>query len=216
MWDSLSQPWRVCVELAWEAYCQGSNPIGAAIFDANGALLSTGRNRLHEEPVAGQQQIAGGPLAHAEVNALLALDFGAIDKYSCRLYTTVEPCPLCVGAICMAGLKEIHYASRDPWAGAVNLLGATPYMRWKSIRAFSPQEGVFEDAMFCLRVDFHVRRAHPRFGEVLAAWEQAVPGSIATARAAHADEVVDDMRRAGWTAEAVFDELCEYIRRALP
>ena len=48
VWESLSEPWRACVELAWEAYRAGSLPIGAVVADAQGNVLSRGRNRIYE------------------------------------------------------------------------------------------------------------------------------------------------------------------------
>lgn len=201
MWDTLTTPWQHCIELAWEAYCGGSIPIGAAIYDAHGQLLSSGRNLLHEQPTPGSQTIAGHPLAHAEVNALLGLDFKAIEKHTCQVYTTVEPCPLCVGAICMAGLKTIHYASRDPWSGGTNLLNATPYMRWKQIRAHGPLERPVETAMFCLRLDFHWRSGtNPRFQHVLAAWEREVPETVYFAKRIYETGLLPELRATSATA----------------
>jgi tRNA(adenine34) deaminase len=41
MYDSLSTPWQVCVDLAWEAYCAGSLPIAAVIVDEVGNIVAT-------------------------------------------------------------------------------------------------------------------------------------------------------------------------------
>jgi tRNA(adenine34) deaminase len=211
MWDTLSEAWKLCIEMAWESYCQGSVPVGAAIFDANDQLLALGRNRALEDPAGEGRQIAGVTLAHAELNALLELDYASSDQHTCRLYTTVEPCPLCIGAITMAGLKEIHYASRDPWAGSVNLLHASPYMRWKSIRAFGPQEGSMEVAMFCLGVDNQIRRAHPRLDEVLAAWQREVPDGVRFGRAAHEDGMLDRLRKQGAAAQEAMTWIYDFM-----
>src|SRR5512140_3513299 len=98
MWQELESPWQTALEESWAAYCAGSIPIGAVVTDASGAILSRGRNRAHEKtasPTGGTV----GPLAHAELNALLALDFSAIDPHTCHIYTVTEPCPMCMGAI---------------------------------------------------------------------------------------------------------------------
>ena len=47
MWQSLSQPWRACLEEAWTAYRAGSVPIGAAITDGAGRVVARGRNRIY-------------------------------------------------------------------------------------------------------------------------------------------------------------------------
>ena len=89
----MSEPWRVCLEEAWEAYRAGSIPIGAAVVDAEGRVGSRGRNRIYEGD-APAPFLAGHRLAHAEVNALGALDHTPPDPQVCTLYTTPEPCPL--------------------------------------------------------------------------------------------------------------------------
>ncbi len=172
MWKTLSHPWRVCVEQAWEAYCSGSVPIGAVITNETGEILSVGRNRIFDQASEGEKQVCGVPLAHAELNALLDLDYGEVDPHLCTLYSIVEPCPLCIGAICMAGIKNVHYAARDTWAGSTNLLEATPYLRQKSIKAVGPQDSEFETVIQMMQVDWHLRGAHPRIELVLEAWEK--------------------------------------------
>ena len=95
MWESLSS--------AWQAYCAGTVPIGAVVTDASGQILSRGRNRIFE--MQGEDSyLYGQTLAHAEINALITLDVGRAERHGCILYTTVEPCPLCMGAffICPA------------------------------------------------------------------------------------------------------------------
>src|SRR5829696_7088208 len=100
VWETLSEPWRACVELAWESYRSGSLPIGAVVVDARGRVLSCGRNRIHERS-GPPGTVFGRKLAHAELNALLSLE-GDEDTRADILYTTTEPCPLCVGAARMA------------------------------------------------------------------------------------------------------------------
>jgi len=45
-WDRLSLPWQACLEEAWSAYCASTIPIGAVVVDADGRILSRGRNRI--------------------------------------------------------------------------------------------------------------------------------------------------------------------------
>ena len=72
-WESLAAPWQCCLEEAWAAYGAGSIPIGAAITDQQGRILARGRNRIFEETAPGKL-LCGHRLAHAEMNALIALD----------------------------------------------------------------------------------------------------------------------------------------------
>src|SRR5207302_7125129 len=82
------------------------------------------RHGLHMAPC-----LFGHRLAHAEVNALVSVDHAAVHARDCVLYTTLEPCALCVGAIRMLGLKDVRYAARDPVAGSLALFEATDFMR---------------------------------------------------------------------------------------
>lgn len=127
-WASLALLWQACIEEAWTAYCHGSLPIGAAITDHAGVVLARGRNRIRETH-CDPGLLAGHRLAHAEMNALLALDWSAVDPRACTLYTTTDPCPLCVGAARMTRLGAVEYASRDGAAGAADLFTANDFLR---------------------------------------------------------------------------------------
>ena len=138
-WDELTHPWQCCLEDAWAAYCAGSTPISAAVTDAEGQVIARSRSRVSVVGPEGSH-LHNGRLAHAEVRALLALDYQRYDPPSaCILYTTTEPCPMCFGTFYMSGLRELHYASRDPYAGSVNLLGTPPYLPRKPIQIVDPE-----------------------------------------------------------------------------
>lgn len=121
MWELLSTPWKACFEEAWEAYCNGSIPIGAVLADRDGTVVYRGRNRLHES-AAPWRQVCGNRLAHAEINVLLQVEArNSDDLKQYTLYTTMEPCVLCFGAIIMSGVRTVRYAASDPVAGGANL-----------------------------------------------------------------------------------------------
>lgn len=210
MWETLSHPWRVCVEQAWEAYCSGSVPIGAVITNETGEILSVGRNRIFDKAPDSEKQISGVPLAHAELNALLALDYAEVDPHLCILYSIVEPCPLCIGAICIAGIKNVHYAARDAWSGSTNLLEATPYLRSKSIKAVGPQDSEFEMVIHMMQVDCHLRGAHPRIERVLEAWEKD-PEAIRKGSILFQAEELPRMREEGFSAAEALSRIHELM-----
>jgi tRNA(adenine34) deaminase len=137
MWESLSPPWQACLELAWEACCDDCYPIGAVVVGADGAILSKGRNRVYPQR-RWTDQMPGVDLAHAEVEALHSLNFAGIDPHVCALYTSLEPCPMCLGTFYMSGLRTIHYAAREPYAGSIELLGTTRYLSKKKIQVSGP------------------------------------------------------------------------------
>src|SRR5579871_1790776 len=103
LWHQLAPAWQACLAEAWAAYCAGSLPIGAVVVSSDGAIVGRGRNRIFESsPVHSRAtEVAGSRLAHAEINALLSVDHAALSLRECVLYTTLEPCALCVGAIRM-------------------------------------------------------------------------------------------------------------------
>src|SRR6201999_3192788 len=72
-WHALDEPWRACLSLAWEAYGGGTIPVGAVLGDGSGESVAEGRNRVYER-TGPPGQLANSLLAHAEVNALVALD----------------------------------------------------------------------------------------------------------------------------------------------
>jgi tRNA(adenine34) deaminase len=91
------------------------------VVDEDGTILSSGRNRIFDDgPPAGQ--LAGTRLAHAEMNALVQL---SPDRgwNTCTLYTTLEPCVLCVGATSVARVGRIRFAGTDVYSGSSALAG---------------------------------------------------------------------------------------------
>src|SRR6476620_1534927 len=99
-WGDVPPHWRTCVELAWAAYGRGTTPVGAIVVDGQGREVGRGVNARHADPDA-QLPLAGSHLAHAELVAVSGL--GSHARYPDHtLYSTLEPCLLCVGAAVMA------------------------------------------------------------------------------------------------------------------
>ncbi|ULH16629.1 nucleoside deaminase [Deinococcus sp. KNUC1210] len=131
-------PWDVVMEEAWDAYSAGSLPIGACALDETGEVLSRGRNRLGEAKQV-QGIIAGHRMAHAEMNALLCLpDLTAEQSRRLTLVSSVEPCPMCLGAMRMQRISRLAFAARDAWAGHTDALEQTFYYRQKPTTLLRP------------------------------------------------------------------------------
>jgi tRNA(adenine34) deaminase len=98
------------MELAREAERAGEVPVGAVIVK-DGAIVAEGWNR----PIS-----ASDPTAHAEIVALRAAaqSLGSYRLLDTTLYVTLEPCPMCAGAMVHARVKRLVYAATDPRAGA--------------------------------------------------------------------------------------------------
>ena len=184
LWERIGPIWRIAFEEAWAAYASGTVPVGAVVADTNGAIVSRGRNRIFDDAVEGQ--IGGSRLAHAEVNALLGLAGSSLDPRALALYTTTEPCPLCIGAVVMANVREIRYAAREPYAGSITVLDATSYMRSKEIRVVPPDDADAEAVSIAIGNEFHLRGNGPRVAELVAGSLAIRPDAVALAQRLHA------------------------------
>jgi tRNA(adenine34) deaminase len=161
LWESLAPQWQACVAEAWAAYGAGSVPIGAAIADAQGHIIARGRNRIFETSSA-PRVLAGSRIAHAEMNALAAVDHRAVDLAACTLYTTTEPCPMCAGALRMCHVGTLRYLIRDPVAGSLALLEASPFMRARTCRVELFDHADLEAILNALYVDHVLRNGNLR------------------------------------------------------
>ena len=179
-------------------------PIGAVVTEADGQILARGRNHFRD---AGLAPVHSHTLAHAEVNALLALDSDHADPHTCILYTSCEPCPLCFGAFYMSGLRELRYASRDPFGGSVNLLGTTPYLSRKPIRVFGPERADLETILGALHTEFVLRDSGERYRHVVDAWAAVVPEGVRLGEQVFRDGLLGRLREAGVRAAEVVEQL---------
>jgi tRNA(Arg) A34 adenosine deaminase TadA len=178
MWSSLSLPWKKCFEQGWEAYCSGSIPIGATIVNSRGEILSVGRSMQHEKVSTEKHQIVNHPLSHAEVNALLGLNYNQINPHDCILFSMVEPCPLCIGALAMARLKNLKYAARDPYGGSVALISSSDYLIKKQIKIEGPQDADFEDVITALQIEFFLRTQRSSADRVMRSWQKVLERGV--------------------------------------
>ncbi len=102
---------RLAMDEARAAEAAGEVPVGAVIVSTSGEVLARGGNRVLR---------SNDPTAHAEVVALRAAGV-ALRNYrliGCTLYSTLEPCAMCAGAILHARIARLVYATADPKAGA--------------------------------------------------------------------------------------------------
>ena len=90
-------------------------PVGAVILDAGGGVLARARNRREADR---------DPTAHAEILAIreAARIMGQWRLDGCTLVVTLEPCPMCAGAVTLSRLARLVYGADDPKAGAVGSL----------------------------------------------------------------------------------------------
>ena len=104
------QMMREALELAREAAAEGEVPVGCVITLA-GRIVGRGRNR---------RELGKSALAHAELEAIAEAckTLGGWRLWQCTLYVTLEPCPMCAGAIINARIPRVVYGARDAKAGS--------------------------------------------------------------------------------------------------
>lgn len=107
------------LELASEAGAAGEVPVGAAIVDREGKAIAEACNRKERDK---------DPTAHAEILAIRAAG-QALENWHlnhCTLYVTLEPCPMCAGAIVQARIGLLVYGVDDPKTGAIRTVANIP------------------------------------------------------------------------------------------
>lgn len=107
----LPDPMRRALDLARAAEAASEVPIGAVVT-LRGAIIGEGENRNRRDC---------DPTAHAEIVALrqAAARIGDFRLTDCDLWVTLEPCPMCAGAISHARIARLYYGAPDPKGGAI-------------------------------------------------------------------------------------------------
>jgi tRNA(adenine34) deaminase len=106
------------LELAAEAAARGEVPVGAVVYRGQ-EIIAEGMNMREE---------TGDPTAHAELLAISRAGqrLGAWRLNDCSMAVTLEPCPMCAGAMVNARLGRCLYGAKDPKAGACHTLYGIP------------------------------------------------------------------------------------------
>ncbi|MDO4558077.1 MAG: tRNA adenosine(34) deaminase TadA [Planctomycetia bacterium] len=113
--ESSAEHWmREAIAEAELAESEGEVPIGAVIV-RNGRIIARAHN---------QREQLRDPTAHAEMIAITqaASVLSSWRLEQCELYVTLEPCPMCAGAIVLARIPRVFYGATDPKAGAVDTM----------------------------------------------------------------------------------------------
>ena len=102
----------LALKAAENAAKSGEVPIGCVIVRDNSVIATAGNRTLTDRD----------PTAHAELLAIreAAHKLGTERLTDCDLYVTLEPCPMCAGAISFARIRRLYYGAADPKGGAVD------------------------------------------------------------------------------------------------
>lgn len=105
---------KAALKLAQKAADEGEVPVGAVVV-CEGKIVGRGRNRRETKKNA---------IHHAEIEAIekACKKLGGWRLHKCDLYVTLEPCPMCTGAIINARIKTLYYGAKDEKAGSCGTL----------------------------------------------------------------------------------------------
>lgn len=108
----LNKYMHYALDLAREAAAEGEVPVGCVVISPSGEIIGRGRNRREELPDA---------TAHAEIEAIRAAcaGLGTWNLSGCALFVTLEPCPMCAGAIINSRISTVVYGAKEPNTGSV-------------------------------------------------------------------------------------------------
>lgn len=135
---------RQALELAREAAAEGEVPVGAVVVKGD-EVVSCGRNR---------REIGRNALCHAELEAIdgACRALGGWRLWECELFVTLEPCPMCAGAVINARIPRVVFGASDPKSGScgsvVNLF-ELPYNHRSEVVS-----GVLQEECAALLTDF--------------------------------------------------------------
>jgi tRNA(adenine34) deaminase len=107
------------ISLAKQAGLDGEIPVGAVIVNSEGEAIAIGVNQKERDQ---------DPTAHAEIVAIREAARVLRDWHlnGCTLYVTLEPCPMCAGAILQARISTLVYGADDPKMGAIRTVANLP------------------------------------------------------------------------------------------
>lgn len=104
---------RRALSLAEDASLRGDVPVGAVLVDTQGVEIGAGANRREAD---------GDPTAHAELEAIRASTGVGWRREGSTMYVTLEPCPMCMGALLLARVQRLVFGAFDEKAGAARSL----------------------------------------------------------------------------------------------
>jgi tRNA(Arg) A34 adenosine deaminase TadA len=172
-WSMLEPAWQHAITMAWVSYRDGGVGVGAVVTDEAGVVLGSGRNQRFTT-VAPR-----GLLAHAEMEALAAVPD---DKKRTRLYTTLHPCPMCLGATVVARVGHLAFGAYDPtWLGIERLpqLNDEVRHRWPTVEGPLPGPiGEWLAVLPCLNTNGTLVRAMRRVSPRRARLAQAIATTL--------------------------------------
>jgi len=137
----------IAYQLALKGYSEGGCPIGGVLVDSAGQVLGKGHNTLVQE---------GNPIVHGEMAALR--DAGRmLNRHSTTMYTTLQPCFMCTGAIVQFGIPRVVIGDTVNSANDETLV----FMRARGIEVTVLNSDVSKAARDCINLASRFKRERP-------------------------------------------------------
>ena len=207
MWIDISPVWQEAFEEMWKSFCAGSTPIGAVLCNEAGEIVLRDHNRN------GELQTVNKKIAHAEANLLRQLDTLKYEPRSMTLYSTMEPCPMCMGTILMSSIKNVRYAAADNYCGMTHLLSIDPYYINKSVDCVH-EAGDLEYVQLTVQSYFELRYIEKgNSDKVFTKFAEHCPSAVKLARRLYETKWLDEMVREGTSMGDVFDHIIREIEK---
>lgn len=135
-------------QLAFQGYAEGGCPIGGVLVDNNtGRVLGEGHNALVQE---------GNPIVHGEMAALRAAG-RLTDRHNTTMYTTLQPCFMCTGAIVQFGIPRVVIGDATNASSAETI----EFMRGRGIEVLVLDPTVSQAARDCIELAARFRKEKP-------------------------------------------------------
>ena len=159
------------LELARYSLSRGSSPIGCVIVNGAGTIISEGRNKSSEPWPKTAQRIGNSGFAHAEMDAFYRVA-RLEHPEDCTVYSSLEPCLMCGGAMGMVGIGRAVWACADPWGGSGRLIAWNKHPAFAEMKVLaSPFSDLEREAATLFAPE--AQRVYPAEG--WSAWQRHYP-----------------------------------------
>jgi tRNA(adenine34) deaminase len=211
-WSALESGWQASLVYAWESLKNNSLPIGCVIQNEKDETVSMGKNMICCKEGNGMP-LYGNKLAHAEINAILQIadeeKHPNIRKYT--LFTTLEPCPFCFGAMVIGNIRRIKYAARDKWGGAAVLNTNIESIKSKNIFITGPVRKL-EIIQIALLTYYDLKNHPINYMDHITSWKEDCIKGVNIGRELFESEKIGFFIENNFTMEQVYDYILERYR----
>jgi len=185
MWNDLSPIWQNVFMQGWEAFKNGSLPIGAVIVDENDNIISVGRNQT------GEKIVPNPKTAHAETMCIRNLDVAKYpDVKQYTLFTSLEPCPMCMGTMVMGLMRKLRVAAKDSYCGAIRHTWLDPYIKDKNIDV-ALIGGEMQDVQYVEQCYFYLREFGGETNYLVEGFRKDSPKAVEVAERLYEEKYLD-------------------------